>query len=120
VRSFSLAARGFRPTAQPAVILQTLFGASAVDDFSQDDQRTEAALGLVGYWSVGRAEDESRSRAASVPAPIIACERPRLLDAPARWRTEPATGGAAPGLVARPCAVAVMSKNTLSSAPCSL
>ena len=54
---FALAAGGFKPAAQDAVVLQTLAGTRAVDDFAQDDDRAQTALGLiVGRGDVGAAE----------------------------------------------------------------
>ena len=47
MRFFALAAGGLKETAQYAVVLQALLGASALNDFSHNDQRTQAALGLV-------------------------------------------------------------------------
>ena len=47
MRLLALAASGLEKTAQQAVILQALVGASALDDFSHVDERTEAALGVI-------------------------------------------------------------------------
>src|SRR6266704_1555003 len=57
VRHGSLALGGFKEAAQHAVVLQALGGASAVDDFAHDDERSQAALGLViGRRHLGAAE----------------------------------------------------------------
>jgi len=54
---FALSAGGFKQAAQDAVVLQTLAGTRAVDDFAQDDDRAQTALGLiVGRGDVGAAE----------------------------------------------------------------
>jgi len=54
---FALSAGGFKEAAQDAVVLQTLAGTRAVDDFAPDDDRAQTALGLmVGRGDVGAAE----------------------------------------------------------------
>jgi hypothetical protein len=47
MRFLASAASGLEETAQHAVILKALVGASAVNDLSHDDQRTQTALGLI-------------------------------------------------------------------------
>jgi len=47
VRFVALTAGGFKEAAQHAVVLQTLTGAGTLNDFSHDDQRTQAAFGLI-------------------------------------------------------------------------
>ena len=47
VRFFALAASGLKEAAQHAVVLQALVGAGTLNDFSHNDQRAQAALGLV-------------------------------------------------------------------------
>jgi len=57
VRFYALAAGGFLEAAQDAVIFQPARPAGAVDDFAQDDDRAQTALGLVvGRGHLGPAE----------------------------------------------------------------
>jgi hypothetical protein len=44
---FALPAGSLKQAAQHAMVLQALIGACALDDFSHDDQRAQATLGLV-------------------------------------------------------------------------
>ena len=50
MRWLALSASGFKQAAQDTMILQALGGASALDDFAHDDERTQTALGLIISW----------------------------------------------------------------------
>ena len=61
VRFYALAAGGFLEAAQDAVIFQPARSACAVDDFAQNDDRAQTALGLVngrGYLGPTEAGEE--------------------------------------------------------------
>ena len=83
---FTLSAGGFKQVAQDAVVLQTLAGTCAVDDFAQDDDRAQTALGqIVGRGDVGAAETGEEVLLLRAHEAFAAAEA-QILSAPARAR----------------------------------
>jgi len=71
VGRLALPACGLKEAAQDAVILQSLGGAGAMDDFVQDHHRAQTALGLiVGGRDVGVAEAGEEVRLLGAQQPL--------------------------------------------------
>ena len=63
---FPLAASGFKEAAQDRMVLQSVFGTRALNDFAQDDHRAQTPLGLAirrhNIWVAEAGEKEPLTR----------------------------------------------------------